>query len=1408
MIPIRKNGKLPLFIFLTIIVFTSVLSPQTIFFNNLSVKDGLSNNKVISILQDKTGFLWFGTEDGLNRFDGYEFRVFRNNPADSNSISGNNIWSLFEDEEGNIWIGTKSGDLNCYDANKNIFKHWKIESKNYKENSINEIFMDKEGIIWIGTYQSGLYRLNIKTNELTNWNYKPGDPNSISNNFITSIIEDPDGYLWISTYNGLNKFDPKSDDDSFLQFYSDSENTNGLSNNLIWSIKKSKFDPYLMWIGTANGLVSLDIKEHSFSRLPIITDNSLQFGNSFASVVEEKNNNVNVLWLGTYGGLVRHDMKNGESQRFIKRENESTSIISNEINKVIEDRSGVIWIATENGISYISPKGMKFNSLFDDQNKSKELKDLSRINLKAISQHPNGKLFFGTSNGVYGYTNSVNQKIIQKYKITDGLNVWSMANASNDDLWIGTYGQGLKQLNLKNGNMKDWTIESPTFKTSAFDYLKSLCLDNNNDLWIGFWGGGLGRMNTKNGKYDIWIHNDDNPNSISHNDVWAIHQDRNRRIWLGTNGGGLNLFDDKNEGEFHHFIDVQDQKKKLSGNSIYSICESTKGKYSNNFEQTILWIGTSSGLNKIIVNNSSDILNIRSLDYEVVIYKTESGLADNSVKSILEDENGNLWLGTNSGISFFDIESGKFINYSTADGLIGNEFNSGSALSSEDGLMYFGSVEGLNLFNPNQIKQSTYAPPVVLTDFQIFNQPVKVDNTSPLKDNINEAKAIILSHSQNVFSFQFSALDFNSPQSIQYAYIMDGFDADWIYSGNRRFVTYTNLDPGSYTFKVKATNSDGVWNEDLKSILVIVNPPWWRTGWAYAVYILLIIVGIYSARKIERNRSRLRNELKMREFEANKQRELENMKARFFANLSHEFRTPLTLIRGPIEELINKKAGDQQEEYYQLIQRNSEKLQELIDQLLELTQLENASIPLIAKQENLVSLLRGLLFSFESLAKQKNIKLSFNSQNDKLICWVDRDKLEKIINNLLSNAFKFTPSNGVISINVNSKSDNDEEFAEINISDTGIGIPEEKLERIFDRFYQVDDSSRKNYGGSGIGLALVKELVDLHKWEIDVVSELGKGTEFNLKIPLWDSYLNDNEKVSESITEKLIDESYKQEKVSAKDSDSFEKEIEQEIIEKNKLLGDKLSILIVEDSEDVRSYLNGLLKSDYRIYEAVNGEDGVKKTSELIPDLIISDVMMPSMDGMEFCRKVKTDWQTSHIPVILLTARAAPESKLEGLETGADDYLTKPFSFKELSVRIKNLLEQRKSLREKFSKEIKIEPSSIAVTSLDNEFLRKAFAVAEKNLSNTDFNSEVFAEEMFVSRSQLHRKLLAITSQAPGEFIRSFRLKKAATLILEKRLSITQIAFEVGFSSPSHFTKAFRQQFYCSPTEFIEKNNS
>lgn len=1386
---------------------------QSLRFVNYTTKDGLSNNKVNAILQDKYGFIWLGTEDGLNRYDGYQFKVFRNSKQDSYSLSDNNVWSLFEDHAGNIWIGTKDGYLNKYDPQKNIFTRWNLKSERTKENGITAIYQDRMKNVWVGTYQSGLYRINISSGKIDHWYYNAENGKSLTNNYVTSIAGDSSGSIWVSTYRGLNKTNSDSEEQVFEKFTNDPKDLYSLQTNLVWAVVNSKINSRRIWVCTANGLDSFVPDEKKFISFLIPSNAKFQFGNSISSLIEEVNNNDTILWIGTYSGLVRVDEKKNRVERFLKQANVPGSLISNQINHLIKDRSGVIWIATENGVSKISPKSLRFNNLISDSSDAKLFSELYGKSIKAITKDSSGIIYFGTENGVISF-NPLKRNSINTYPKTIGLNVWSLISDDEGNLWIGTYGQGLKYFNLHSGEIKNIKIKSPTFKTSAYDYIKSLQTDGNNIL-IGFWGGGIARLKRKTGNYKVWINDQNNPYSISYNDVWSILKDSKNRIWVGTDGGGLNiayrqagLFDNPDVEKFYKPTYDEKGEIGLGSLSIYALCEAKNLFVSDNKDQEVLWIGTNRGLYKLVITGDSDQPDFKSIKFGLNNYLPGDELVDNTVKNILEDKNGNLWLSMSSGISFFNVRRETFVNYFYADGLIGEGFNSGASVIADNGTMYFGSLGGINFFNPQKLNLSSYLPPVLVSDFQIFNEEVMIDENSPLTENIFIAKTLNLSYSQNVFSFALAALDFNYPQSIQYAYKMEGFDKDWIFSGNRRFITYTNLGSGNYIFKFKATNCDGVWNENYSSVAVNISPPWWRTTWSYIFYSLLVVSGVFLLRRFELNREKLRNELKMQEFEAKKQRELEIMKSRFFANLSHEFRTPLTLIRGPIEELINNKAGDSAGEYYQIIHRNSQKLQILIDELLELTRLENAAIPLKAKKEDLVKLLRGLFFSFESIAKQKNINLFFSSESDSIICWVDRDKLEKIIDNLLSNAFKFTTDNGTITLEVKNLKEQSEEFAMVKIIDNGIGISEEKLDKIFDRFYQVDDSSIKNYSGSGIGLALVKELADLHKWQISVQSKIGTGTGFSLKIPLADTYLKESEKVYEPGQDKTIDEIPGTKIISDEQTDLDEREIEREIEETNKQLSDKPLILIVEDSEDVRSYVKSLLKNSYRVNEAVNGEDGLKKSAEFLPDLIISDVMMPSMNGMEFCKKIKTDIQTSHIPVILLTAKASHESKLEGLETGADDYLTKPFSSKELLIRIKNLLDQRKNLREKFSKEIKIDISSVSVTSLDNEFLRKAFNVAEKNLSNTEFNSEAFAKEMFLSRSQFHRKLIAVTGQGPGEFLRTIRLKRAAALILENRLSITQISFEVGFNNPSHFAKAFRQLFNCLPTEFINNSNS
>ena len=1391
----KYSLKLGLLLLLTAI---NVILPQQIRFNHLTVGDGLSNNIVNTVIQDQAGFMWFGTEDGLNRYDGYGFKIFRHNPNDSNSLSDNSIWALTEDENGNIWIGTKAGMLDKYDPVHEIFSHWKIESKLTEENSINAIYEDSKRNMWIGTYKEGLYKLNTGTNKIEHWIANPEDEKSLSHNYIQDIIEDDEGNLIIGTYIGLNKFNPDLPDSGFEHFYFNKENPNSLSNNLIWSLSKSEIYNNIIWVCTFNNLTKYNSKTSSFERVKVYNPDDLQYGTSVNSVVEEIMDGEEILWTASYSGLIRINLTTNNAYRYVQDENNSQSLSSNQINKIIKDRTGVLWLITENGINYSTPKSTLFNSVVSGNADFNVASTLKKKNITAFSKSNDNRIWIGTVNGLYLLDNLKTNPELKKLQRFEGYHIWSLESVNENEVWIGTYGKGLKQFKYDDDKLTGWDLDNPHIRTQSVYYNRTILTDSKKNIWVGYWGVGAARINPITGKSKVWLNEPGNPQSISHNDVWVIKEDILGRIWLGTVGGGLNLFEDRNGGIFHHWLYKKDDANSLSSNNIYSICEA-QNLDSLTGTKTILWIGTSDGLNRFEIKNSSDVYDI---EIKNRFYTVNDGLPDNSVNSIVEDEKGNLWLGTGSGISFFDVNEETFTNFSSADGINGTMMNPESALKLNNNFILIGSTKGLNIFDPQKIQLSSYKPNLVITDFQIFNKSVNIGENSPLTENIHTTNKIVLSYDQDVFSFEFAALDYNSSESIQYAYKMEGFDDEWINSGKRRFVTYTNLDPGKYEFKVKSTNADGVWNNNITSIKIEMRPPWWKTLWAYSLYIILIFLGLVGIRSFELNRAKLRNELKLREFEVRKKSELEELKSRFFANLSHEFRTPLMLIKGPIQQL---KAGERDKNFSEninLIERNSDRLKELIDQLLELSQLEKAAIPLMAKQENVITILKGLISSFESFTKQKNISLKFQSESENMICWVDRDKLEKIINNLLSNAVKFTPDGGSVSVDFNEKSIDGKPFAEINISDSGAGIPKDKIDKIFDRFFQVDDSTKRSHGGSGIGLALVKEFVDLHKWKISVVSEPGEGTEFVIQIPMSDDYLTEAEKVQP--VKNNIDTDIKK----ATDENIFsptEKNKTTEVVIES---DNKTTILVVDDSEDVRKYLSNLLENDFEISEAENGNEGIKVAKENMPDIIISDVMMPSMDGLEFCSRIKSEWQTSDIPVILLTAKASLESKIEGLEIGADDYLTKPFDSRELFTRINNLLEQRKRLRDKYNKETDAITETEKLNKADHDFINKFLGLVENNLDKTNFGTEQLAKELFVSRTQLHRKILAITGQAPGEFIRILKLKRAAQLILEGKLSVTQVAYEIGFSSPAQFTRAFTKQFNCVPSEYSSKNKA
>ena len=1399
-------------------LYSLYLKPQqnnsaSIHFNRLNTADGLSNSTVYDLIQDHLGFLWFATDDGLNRFDGYEFKVFRHNTENRNSITDNSVWAVLEDSNHKIWAGTKRGELNRYDPVTGKFNSWKIKSDQTEENSITVIYEDRNNFIWIGTYKSGLYRLHQSTGRIENWQYIPGNHNSLSNNYVTSIVEDNSGNIWVGTYNGLHRINPKNKKNEFTRFHSDQNNIYTISNNLVWNLTKSSIDPNLIWIGTANGLTSLEIKRETnaeetivFSRVEIPNPDNLQFGNTAGSVIEEIIDNKTFLWIDSFAGLIRLDRSSGKFDRFISDKNDRNSLSNNHITGMLKDKSGVLWLVTENGISFFSSKVMKFNNILSGRNRIINPKELNKKNITAMIQTSDDRFWIGTEKGLYklskttSNTNTISNTFeIKKIPSSENLNIWSLSSGNFDDLWIGTYGSGLFRLDIEAHRLESIRYYNKKNILPSINYNKVVYCDSNY-IWIGLWGPGLARFNSITGEYKIWYNDANDTNSLSYNDVWAIHKDKKGRIWIGTNGGGLNLFENINKGKFIRWTAEENKPGCLSSNSIYTIYESRNKNNLQDTDQTLLWIGTNYGLNKFVINNSNDK---DKFSVDISYYTAKDGLADNSIKIIMEDGTGNLWLGTSSGISLFNPENNTFRNFNTDDGIIGSDFNFSSVLNYNDETIFMGSTEGLNYFNPKDIVLSKYAPPIEVTDFQIFNKSLVIGENSPLNQEILYTKEIIIPYSQNVFSFQIAALDYNSPQSIQYKYIMEGFDNDWVNSGTRRFITYTNLNPGTYFFKAKSTNSDGIWNENIKTIRIIITPPWWQTEWAILLYAVIFILGIWGIIKFQNNRTKLQAELKMREFESSQLREIESMKSRFFENLSHEFRTPLMLIKGPVEQLLNGRIKENITEYYKMLFRNTEKLQHLIDQLLELSQLESASIPLNIKNQNLVSLLRGFTNSFNQLAVQKNINLTFQAGEEIINAAIDKDKLEKIINNLLNNAFKFSGNGGNINVQLSVEIEKELKVAVISISDTGIGIPKEYQSKIFDRFYQVDDSSKRTHYGSGIGLALVKELINLHKWEISFQSKEGEGTIFYIKIPLDKDYA-DSTGTKDLLAETGAEES---EKELLPISNDIYKVADPGKMAEPVQQAEKSRILIVEDSQDVRRFISDLLKKDYEIFEAEQAEEGIKLALKNMPELIISDIMMPGIDGIEFCRLIKNNWETSHIPVILLTAKISQDSKIEGLETGADDYITKPFSYDELSVRIKNLINQRKALREKFSREINIEPGSISGNSLDKEFMGNVLKIIEENLHNEKFDSEILAKKIYISRSQLHRKLHAITGQGPGEFIRIYKLKRAAQKILEKKLSITQIAYDIGFSSPAQFTRAFQKYFNCLPSEFISKSN-
>ncbi|RPI75774.1 MAG: hybrid sensor histidine kinase/response regulator [Ignavibacteriales bacterium] len=1389
--------KIKLILFFVVLLHTFHFS-QEVRFKHLTINNGLSQNAVFAILQDHKGFMWFGTKDGLNRYDGYSFRVYQHNSFDSTSISDNYISFLFEDSHGTFWIGTLSGGLNRFKRESDTFEHihYNLSSSlNINESEILSIAEDSYDHLWIGTRGEGLFRLSFNKDKISGskqFLQNNNEVNSLSNNVISALCVDSEGTLWVGTENGLNKYIPSNE--SFLRYEINTKNPEAPYSPLEKSISGIyESSEKELWLGSLSGIVKFDRRSGTYKLYPHQYEIFRYGWGNIKNIIEDFSGK---LWLATPGMLMSFDPATNSYEYFKNDPLNSQSISYNSISSGYVDKTGILIFGTSGmGINFYDPKANRFSTLYRKKEPSSRITGFS---IRSILDEGNGFVYISTDI-LYRWNRKTGE--LKSYETSSNnldafgnTGPWSIIKSSDGKLWTATT-EGLYMVDPRKENIKQYKFNPVNPNGLPQKGIYTVFEDNEKKIWIATENYLSRLINGEDGTFQNFRYQ----SGPAYNEQVrpVIYQDKKGIFWLGTKDG-LVRFDYQNS-KFKTFRNDPKNPSSINNNLIKSLCPDP-------FQpENFIWIGTAGGG-----------LNRFNVEEETFIHFTErDGLPNNVVYGILPDEAGNLWLSTNKGLSKFNPQTNAFRNYDVRDGLQSNEFNTGAYFKSKTGEMFFGGINGLNYFFPDKIKDNPFKPHLVFTSLKVGDRIISTkDSSGILHKTISETEKIILPYDYEVVTFEFASLDYSSPEKNQYAYKLKNFNDNWIYPGSVRTATYTNLSPGEYIFHVKGSNNDGIWNEEGIKLTLIITPPWWNTWWAYILYGILFISGLYWIRRYELNRINLKNQLKLEKVETDTLRKLDHVKSNFFANISHEFRTPLTLILGQVESVMSSGIEIKEKTKLQVANRNARRLLTLINQLLDLSKLEAGSMELKAEQHNIVSFLKSLFFSFESLAESKKITLKFESEFENIPVVFDPDKMEKVFYNLVSNAFKFTES-GEIRIIINlpvsrhsvptlsgseSRSaiadakqmlkqvqhEKSPSFVEIIIKDTGIGISSDRLSNIFDRFYQVDSSSTREHEGTGIGLALTKELVDLHKGKITVNSREGEGTEFIITFPLGD--------LSKEKAELSMEESHSG---------------NNEISETNPASGitypeseKKEIILIVEDNSDVRSYIREQLEMDYQVIEASNGEDGISKAQSGIPDLIVTDVMMPKMDGYQFSKQIRGDEKTSHIPIVMLTAKAALDDKIEGLETGIDAYLTKPFSAKELRVRIKNLIYQREQLRKRFSKSTVIKPSEVSAISVDQEFLQKVIMIIEKHFDDEKFGVDPLAEEVFMSVSQLNRKLNALVDQPAGQLIRSLRLQRAADLLKQNAGSVAEICYKVGFNDQAYFSRAFKKQFGVSPSEY------
>lgn len=1334
-------------------------------YERLTTASGLSQSTINKIIQDKKGFLWFATADGLNRYDGYSFSVFRNDPSDNKTLSGSDISTVCEDDEGNLWVGTRNAGLNKINIKTGSVIRFSRGPNNQDISSaiIPSIVNVGKNKICVAAVGMGIMTINSKNNTLI----------LAESDFQTPLIKDvvrffrhSTGSLWMGTRKGylISVLGNKS----YLPFsFGQKKQSNEYRVRVLFEAKNGD-----ILVGTeGRGLFRFDHQNQKFTSVFYNRSAASSRQNVVTSISRDGMKNI---WLGTDNGIYICEGEDfSKFRQVISNPDPEYGISSYSVTSLFTDSNLNTWVGTwEAGLNIDFHQKSRFSLL---RYKPNTFLGLLSNKVTALRTHFNQGVWIGSNVGL-SYLNYktgavehlVNNADINRLNSPDIFDVNLLETDSLGNLWIGVWGKGLFNMNLDR-KLISYPFPKGIISDVATVKFSSILLLGQK-IWLGTSGNGLLCFNLISKKYEIPF-SELNKKLFENKTISTLLMDGDSRLWLGTTASGLYVFDLKTKKIAHFEKGIATSS--LRYNHVTHIYKDRKNR---------IWVLTNGG-GLHLYQGPGNVFRI---------FTVSDGLVSNTLRGMVEDKKGNLWLSTNGGITKMDPKTFKCINFDDIDGLQGKEFLINAFDKNSQDWLFFGGINGLNYIKSDSLRSQMNVPNVYITNLKIFNKAVRVgEENSPLSQDILFTKHLVLQPEQSVFSFDFVALEYQRPKNNRYAYYLEGLEKEWNFVGTQRSAYYTNLSPGDYTFKVKASNSDGIWAENPYELKITILPPWYLTWWAYMLYVAFAAAIIYGFIRVIKIREAFKTDIRLKEIEKERIQELEQVKTHFFTNISHELRTPLTLIISPIERYFLKNISLNQEQNTRIssIYQNAQKLLRLINQLLDLSKIESGKQQASIAKHDLILQLNGIILGFETYAHQKQIQLMWKPPQSDLFVYYDSDIIEKCVSNLLSNAFKHTPDDGKIgmSLTLSVEMVNAKKLVSsvcIQVSDTGRGIASEHLNYIFDRFYQVPESM--NRAGTGVGLSLCKELIELHLGQIEVNSKLGEGSNFSITFPTKESAFDPSWiQKSNNLANKPI---LPLPGIRQLDVIKHEKQI----------------LLIVDDHTELRKFVADIFSNRFQIIESERGEEALELALKFLPDVVITDWMMPGMSGINLCRALRSNPKTNHIPIIILTSKSSQDSQIEGMQSGADDYVSKPFNADLLEIRVDKLLEAKERARKNWQKQwVQKELTEGKLPEFQDEFLQKATALIIDNLADPNFDVVDLENGLDMSKMQLYRKLKNLTSLAANEFIRSVRLQQALVLIDSNQFNVSEIAYKVGFNDPAYFTRVFKKQFGQSPSNYI-----